>query len=77
MISAFSRSFEKCCHALALVLFFDNFRRVQKAPGVTAVMAAGVVESILKMEDCVSVIDAGKRRKRCPHRRREAVEISG
>lgn len=41
-----------------LILFlFYNVRRVQKTPGVTAAMAAAVVDRILGVEDFISVTD--------------------
>jgi hypothetical protein len=54
-MSTFSNWFEKRRHALALYLLFYNFCRVRETLGVTAAMAAGVVDLILGMEDCHSV----------------------
>jgi hypothetical protein len=52
------KKFENRCHVLALYFFFHNFRRAHKTPGATPAMAVGVVDRILKMEGCISVIDA-------------------
>jgi hypothetical protein len=56
LTDAFSKKFENHCHALALYLFFYNFWRVQKTLGTAPAVAAGVVDRILEMEDCFSVI---------------------
>jgi hypothetical protein len=57
-MNALSKRFENRCHVLALYLFLHNFRHVHKTLGATPAMAVGVVDRILKMEGCISVIDA-------------------
>jgi IS1 family transposase len=58
LTNAFSKKFENHCHALALYFYFYNFCRVHKTLGATPAMAAGLVDRVLKMADCVALIDA-------------------
>jgi hypothetical protein len=57
LTSAFSKKFENRRHVLVLYFFFYNFR-VHRTLDVERARGAGVVDRILKMEDCISVIDA-------------------
>ena len=77
LTNAFSKKFENHCHALALYFFFYNFCRVHKTLGATPAMAAGITDRVLKMADCVSLIDARQvPTVRGPYRKRDAAEIS-
>jgi hypothetical protein len=58
LTNAFSKKFENHCHALALYFYFYNFCRVHKTLGATQAMAAGLVDCVLKMPDCVAMIEA-------------------
>ena len=51
------RKFENHCHAVALYSVWYNFCRVHKTLGVTPTMAAGVVETVMKMTDIAQMID--------------------
>lgn len=77
LTNGFSKKFENHCHALALYFNFHNFCRVQKTLGATPAMASGLVDRVLKMADCVALIDAANvPAPRGPYKKREAVEIS-
>jgi hypothetical protein len=77
LTNAFSEKFENHCHALALYFFFYNFCRVHKTLGATPAMASGLTDRIMKMEDCVALIDAKQVPSvRGPYKKR-AVESSG
>jgi IS1 family transposase len=58
LTNAFSKKFENHCHALALYFVFYNFCRVHKTLGATPVMAAGLIDHVMKMADVVALIDA-------------------
>src|SRR5260221_8256098 len=76
LTNAFSKKFENHCHALALYFVFYNFCRVHKTLGVTPAMAAGVVETVMKMTDVIGLIDAqAVPAVRGPYKKRDA-EIS-
>jgi len=60
LTNAFSKKFENHCHALALYFVWYNFCRVHKTLGVTPAMAAGVMETVMKMTDVVGLIDAAE-----------------
>jgi IS1 family transposase len=60
LTNTFSKKFENHCHALALYFFFYNFCRVHKTLGATPAMAAGLSDRIMKMADCVALIDAAQ-----------------
>jgi len=51
------RKFKNHCHAVALYSVWYNFCRVHKTLGVTPAMAAGVVETVMKMTDIAQMID--------------------
>ena len=57
LTNAFSKKFENHCHALALY-FFSNFCRVHKTLGATPAMASGLCDHVMRMADCVALIDA-------------------
>jgi hypothetical protein len=77
LTNGFSKKFENHCHALALYFFHYNFCRVHKTLGATPAMAPGVMDRIMKMEDCVALIDARNvPGPRGPYKKREAVENS-
>jgi hypothetical protein len=77
LTNGFSKKFENHCHALALYFFHYNFCRVHKTLGATPAMASGVMDRIMKMEDCVALIDARNvPGPRGPYKKREAVENS-
>ena len=57
LTNAFSKKFENHCHAVALYSVWYNFWRVHKTLGVTPAMAAGVVETVMKMTDVARMID--------------------
>lgn len=58
LTNAFSKKFENHCHALALYFVFYNFCGIPKTLAVTPAMAAGVIQTIMSMEDVVGLIDA-------------------
>jgi hypothetical protein len=65
--------------ALALYFVFHNFCRVHKTLGVTPAMAAGLIETVMKMSDVVGLIDAIAAKEpavRGSCRKREAADIS-
>lgn len=78
LTNGFSKKFENHCHALALYFVWYNFCRVHKTLGVTPAMAAGVVETVMKMTDVVALIDAANPvpAVRGAYKKREAGEIS-
>ena len=76
--NAFSKKFENHCHALALY-FFYNFCRVHKTLGATPAMASGLCDHVMKMADCVALIDAKAAlvpSVRGPYKKRDPAEIS-
>lgn len=78
LTNAFSKKFENHCHALALYFVFYNFCRVHKTLGATPAMASGLVETVMKMTDIVTLIDAANPvpAVRGPYKKRIAEEIS-
>ncbi|QQO20107.1 IS1 family transposase [Bradyrhizobium diazoefficiens] len=77
LTNAFSKKFENHCHALALYFAFYNFCRVHKTLGVTPAMAAGLIETPVKMDGIIKMIDeASPVRARGPYKKRNGPEIS-
>jgi hypothetical protein len=58
LTNAFSKKFENHCHSLALYFLFYNWVRKHKAHGKTPVIAAGLTDRAMTMEDIVALIDA-------------------
>lgn len=72
LTNAFSKKFENHMHMVALYTVWYNFVRIHKTLKVTPAMAAGLTETLWKMEDLVAVIDtaAPKPGKRGPYKKR-------
>lgn len=51
------QKFENHCHALALYFVFYNFCRVHKTLGVTPAMAACLIETPVKLDGIIKMID--------------------
>jgi IS1 family transposase len=76
LTNAFSKKFENHCHALALYFVFYNFCRIHKTLGVTPAMAAGLIETPVKMTGIIAMIDeANPVKARGPYKKR-GPEIS-
>ena len=77
LMNAFSKRFENHRHVFGLYFYFYNFCRVHKTLGATPAMAAGDVDRMMKMEDCISLIDvANVPAPRGSCKKREPIEIS-
>ena len=63
---------------LALYFFFYNFCRVHKTLGATPAMGSGLCDHVMKMTDCVALIDAANPvpAVRGSYKKRETVEIT-
>jgi hypothetical protein len=71
------RSLRTTAMLLRCISFFYNFCRVHKTFGATPAMAAGLVDRVLKLADCIEMIDAANvPTPRGPYKEREAIEIS-
>jgi IS1 family transposase len=76
LTNAFSKKFENHCHALALYFVWYNFCRVHTTLGVTPAMAAGVVETVMKMTDVARMIDDAAMRTTIQKRVGRAISCS-